>query len=79
MIKFTLRAADGTPVVGLGLSEENWRRLRGGKPIVVKLRELLDSNIEILLIGGEDETAMTAQLAPFITPETVVHPRDGGG
>jgi hypothetical protein len=74
MIKFTMQAQDGTPIVGLGLTDENWRRLRLGQPIVVKLRELLDSPIEILIIAGEDEYAMTEQLASLIGPNTRVNP-----
>jgi hypothetical protein len=66
-----MRAADGTPVVGLGLTDENWRRLRLGQPIIVKLREMIDSDLEILLIGGETEDALTEQLAPMIGPRTV--------
>jgi hypothetical protein len=60
-------------VIGFGLTDENWRHLRLGQPILVKLREMIDSDLEILLIGGETEYTLTEQLAPMIGPSTVVH------
>jgi hypothetical protein len=72
VIKFTMQAKDGALVIGLGLTDENWRRLRLGQPIVVKLREMIDSDLEILLIGGETEYTLTEQLAPMIGPKTVL-------
>jgi hypothetical protein len=54
-------------IVGLGLSEENCRRLVDGRPIPVRLRDLgVDVNIEIVLFGGRTEEDMQAELAKYV-------------
>ena len=48
MIRAILHKADGSPMVVLGLGEENMRRLRNGEPIKVNLKRLDPT-------GGETE------------------------
>lgn len=81
MIKFTLPMGTQGDVtlVGLGLSDENLRRLRKGQPIVVRLAELLPDlrdQIDILIFAGRDEREMTAQLSSLIGPSTQVRVSD---
>lgn len=82
MIKFTLpMGTQGTAMlVGLGLSDENLRRLRQGQPIVVRLAELLPElepkQIDLLIFAGRDEREMTAQLSSLIGPSTQVRVSD---
>lgn len=72
MIKFSGTKPDGRRFVGLCLSQGNWDKLLKGKPIVVQLREALgiDTDIEVLLIGGETEAKIADDLKEFIGPET---------
>lgn len=66
MIKF--RGARGkVTIVGLGLSEENCRRLVAGQAIRIKLRDLgVAGNVEILLFGGKTEEGIRARLAEYV-------------
>jgi len=64
MIKF-LGDHEGTPLVGLGLSEENVNRLKQGNPILIKTDEvekLLGVKAEIFIFYGQTEESMTADL-----------------
>ena len=65
---------DGKPTLLLGLSRENVTRLLDDKPIVVSGQELtemgLPAAMEVLVIGGETEGTMSAQLGGLnLTPE----------
>lgn len=72
MLKFAASTSDGH-IVGLGLSEENIRRLQQGHPIIVRLREMLpDSRVEILIFAGTTEAEMTKMVGGLIGPETKV-------
>jgi hypothetical protein len=74
MIKAVMANAVGVPTgIVLGLSEENWRRLRAGQPIPVRLRELHPTlpDLTVLLLGGDTEESLTADLraiAPIVEP-----------
>lgn len=64
MIKASGGAADGTPLLLLGLSAENCRRLVAGQPILVRADEV-DPRlpaVTVLLIGGATEDAIAAEL-----------------
>ena len=64
MIKF-LGDHEGTPLVGLGLSEENVNRLKQGMPILIKTEEvekLLGVKAEIFIFYGQTEESMTDDL-----------------
>lgn len=65
MIKALSRLPDGTiNLMILGLSRENCTSLLDGKPIAVKMRELSTDlpDISILIVGGETEDAIAAEL-----------------
>jgi hypothetical protein len=64
-------------LVGLGLTDENLRRMQEGKPVYVKLSELgVDEHranqVEVFIYHGADEESLRRQLdeAGLITPET---------
>ena len=62
MIKAAGRTGDGTPLAILGLSGENMTRLMADEPIRVNLAELGLPSVQILIVGGRTEGAITAQL-----------------
>lgn len=70
MIKFKADG-DGGPLYGFGLSEENLRRLRDGKPILINLAEL-GMEGRAVIFYGRTETDMVRDLkaAGYVTPET---------
>ena len=69
MIKF-LATKEGRPMIGLGLSRGNCRKLLEGKPIFIDLKVMMMdvgelpnlNDATILIFGGENETEMQAQL-----------------
>lgn len=66
-------------LIGLGLSEENLRRLKLDQTITVHLREMipsLDHEIDVLLFAGSDEIAMTLKLRGLLGPDTIVRTPD---
>lgn len=71
MIKLVMRKR-GRPIVGLGLSDENVKRLTTGQPIVLNLKELGLSNIDLFIFHGATEADMRGDLIKhgFITEET---------
>jgi hypothetical protein len=67
---------DGKPLVGIGLSDENLRRLKEGAPIHINLLEVnLPYNVTILLFAGPTEETMVERLRSVgaITPKTIQH------
>jgi hypothetical protein len=71
--------ADGSRVLVLGLSEENWRRLRtGNQPIPVRLQDLDPTlpPITVLLIGGPTEESIFEDLRANVKINQV-HGREG--
>lgn len=72
MVKFTASDDDG-PLIGLGLSKDNIRLLRQGKPIVVDLeKDLHLPPGRILLFYGDTEASITKALLPYISEDTIV-------
>lgn len=71
MIKF--KVGDGangvTPMIGLGLTEDNFNLLRQGKPIHIKANEI-KSDVDILIFWGKDHKEILKQLKPHITNQT---------
>ncbi len=65
MIKF-IAHRDGRPMIGLGLSRANCKKLLEGKPIFIDLKVMMmdltpEPNLNdatILIMGGESEEAM---------------------
>lgn len=76
MIKaLTPAGADGPSVVILGLSDENWRRLRAGQPIAVKISDLEpDRTVDtVVLMAGATEEELYEDLCAHV-PIREVHP-----
>lgn len=72
MIKF--RAAhDEGHIVGLGLSHENLKRLKGGQPIRINAESIGLPGTTILIFAGRTEQTMASQLREFITADTQVY------
>jgi hypothetical protein len=72
MIKATGGTTDGTPMIWLGLSRENTRRLHADQPIRIRADQV-DPRLpalEIVLFAGETEDEMAAAL-------DAIRPREG--
>lgn len=69
MIKFTAKSSKGT-LIGIGLSYENLKRLKKGKPIYIDLTKLGEKEGELMIFAGKNEEYMAKQLEEFISPET---------
>lgn len=59
----------GDPVIILGLSAENIRRLQDDQPIRVDLSEMGLTG-QVVIFAGETEEAMTKTMMPLIGPKT---------
>jgi len=70
MLKAAAKGADGKALLVLGLSRKNTELLLEGRPISVELMGLIGKEATILLVGGETEEAIAAELAEFIGPGT---------
>lgn len=71
---------DGAPLLVIGLSAENGRRLVGGEPIRVKAEDLALMGLpemEIVLVGGatEEEIAEDLRAAGWLRPDAVEYDR----
>ena len=63
MLKFrTTLGADGTSLVGLGLSEENIQRLKEGQPILIHGEEIGLPEIKIAIMYGKTEQTLYEDL-----------------
>lgn len=64
MIKSAGTLTDGRPFLALGLSDENWVRLRAGKPIVLNLRDIHANlpDMKLVVLGGDTEASLTDDL-----------------
>jgi hypothetical protein len=82
MIKFTGTAEDGTRVVGLGLEDMNWVKLKQDKPILIKFKDLnLSYPVEVLIFASEhpqSEKGMQELLAKLqrTSPQSIHGERD---
>jgi hypothetical protein len=85
MIKFAGTNERGLPVIGLGLSRENCKRLLAGQPIRISVDEIVSTiDAEIVLFAGETEAAMAKEFkkSGLIGPDTKqhrMHPDDPHG
>lgn len=65
MLKFSAVRENGVRVLGIGLSEENIRRMNRGVPIQFYVSEvgiLLPFPVEVFIFTGKDEQTMHQQL-----------------
>jgi hypothetical protein len=73
MVKFALTTPDGRPVLGLGLSAQNVKRLKAGQPIRIDgPASGLPFAGEILIFYGRTEHDMLEELSQHIGPDTQV-------
>lgn len=71
MIKFVGGDAND-PIIGLGLSFKNLKKLKAGQPILIDLVEMgLVGNI--LIFSGSNEKEMEHQLKAFMTDKTKIN------
>jgi hypothetical protein len=71
--------ADGSRVLILGLSDENWARLRtGNQPIPIRVQDLDPSlpPLTIVLTGGPDEDSIFEDLRANVKINAVHHPTE---
>ena len=78
MIKARATLPDDRPLYIIGLSAMNFTKLREGKPIVFGL-EGMGGVGEVVIMYGDTETAIAAELAEFIGPLTTVTGLKEGG
>lgn len=74
MIKFRA-TGNGRELIGFGLTKKNVEKLKAGRPVVVRLRDLgIPHDIDITLFYGEDERALYTLLdeAGFISSDTKI-------
>lgn len=69
MVKFTA-TSEGKILIGLGLSHENLKRLKAGKPIKTTAPDRDD--IEIFIFAGDTEASLEATVKEFIGSNTKV-------
>ncbi len=65
MIKFTATAPNGRRILGMGLSRGNVTKLLAGQPIHFNVEQMGLSRLsidEVLIMGGETEDALRAEL-----------------
>lgn len=76
MVRFvTDTEGSGKVVVGIGLSRENFRRLKQGQPIVFDLNDLLpflERDVNVMVLGAENEDDFIPMLAGSITGKTEI-------
>lgn len=73
MIKF-LGERMGRPILGLGLSEANCKKLLEGKPIFIDLKVMMADiqqppdlrEATVLIFGGKDEYEMQGELKKYV-------------
>lgn len=82
MVKFVASGEGGRILIGLGLEDENIKRLKDGEPIRIRLSDLgfhgVVGNIHIMIFTGKDAESITKDLSQFINSETVIHRERGG-
>lgn len=76
MIKFKV-SKDGKPLLGLGISAENVKRLIAGQPIIVDGVEM-GIEVEVMIFYGETEDDLRKSIQPYISNETEVHDKRKG-
>ena len=74
MIKFKIEGAE-KPLIGFGITEENVKRLKLGRPILINLQEM-GINVDILICYGETELELVETLKPYISDRTVIRKPD---
>lgn len=72
MIKFRASTDDGF-ILGFGLSEENVKRLKQGKPILIDLDEMGIHGGKLTIFYGKTEAKMARELSEMIGPDTEIH------
>lgn len=76
VVKATAYRPDGSSFIVLGLSRNNTEMLLMGKPIHVDL-EQLGLKGDILIMGGETESHIEAELAQYCNEDTIIDDRRG--
>lgn len=76
MIKFT-STGKNTTLIGLGISEENVRKLKAAQPILVKGSELGFDWLEILIFYGRDEEELKKTVRGTLSVDKLID--KGGG
>jgi len=74
MLKF-LTMKDGKPLIGLGITEDNIRKLKEGMPIYISAADMLkDFNLDegIMVFYGKTDQKLADILKPFMRSDTTV-------
>ena len=77
MIKATgTNPKNGLPVLFVGLSNENVRRLQAGEPIMFETLPMGLPAMEVVILHGPTEEQIEASMQPMMRPTTVRHAHD---
>lgn len=76
MIKFKV-SGNAKPLLGLGISAENVKRLKAGQPIKFDASEM-GIDAEIMIFYGETEDDLRKSIQPYISNETEIHDKRKG-
>jgi len=74
LIKFTTMG-DRSTLIGLGITEENVRRLKEGDPIFIKGKELGFDWLEIIIFYGQDEDRLTKMIKELASIDVFIDKR----
>jgi hypothetical protein len=72
MIKFKSERPDGSQLLGFGISAENVKLLKAGKPILVDLAEMGEKGA-VLIFFAETEADLMELAKPMIGDKTEIH------
>lgn len=76
MIKL-MASEEGVPLFGFGLSENNIKELKKGRPIRIDLKSM-GAHGTVLIFYGKTEADMEKDLEPMMNPKTKVNRDDIG-
>lgn len=81
MIRAVAQKPDGRRAIIFGIEEENVKRLKDGKPMLISLDELGVSDTEVLILYGETTKELEEMLSPLMdkATEVIVRNKSEGG
>jgi len=82
MLKFYIQSDDNdiTPIIGIGISQENAEILKEGHPIIFNVKKALNVNIDvnIMLMYGETEEKIKCEIQQLIDEANGFEPSSAG-
>lgn len=66
MVRFEMVGTNGRQIIGLGLSDENIKRLKDKQPIYFSLEEFGFEESSVVIMWGKTEGEIAAELTEFV-------------